>query len=252
MSLDNTATKQSLYQPLYPEVYHFNREFLVPEAQAALERDGSVDTVAYSEQKGVLAFPLLQEDFCQRLNDEIEHLENWYQQQGIELEAPNSLHRRGAAARSLCLEKLLEGLFHEVVKPLAAKYFRDYEGENLQGYYGFTADYLPDDNESLEYHIDASNVTMNLCLSRDFAGSELCFAGERCAEHLESQPMWFEQYTYYHRMGHAVIHTGMHRHAVNPIREGKRRNLIMWCRSGSDSFFNNDETARSHCIEHHP
>ncbi len=238
---------RTIYSPLYPEVYHWHEEFLLPEARRALLRDGHVGRIAFSEQKGVVVVPLLEPSFCENFVEEMKHLQNWYADQGIALEKPNSMHQSGLALDNLCIEDLFDGLFSRILQPLANQYFASSGGEQLNSYYPFMVHYEKGSNEALDYHVDASNVTMNMCLSDEFSGSELNFAGERCREHINDIPQWYEQYTCYHKVGHAIIHSGMHRHAVNPLRGGQRHNLLLWCRHVDGRFFHDDERAREQC-----
>jgi hypothetical protein len=37
------------------------------------------------------------------------------------------------------------------------------------------------------FHVDDSEVTLNVCLGRQFSGGELFFRGVRCDEHVSSE-----------------------------------------------------------------
>jgi len=75
----------------------------------------------------------------------------------------------------------------------------------------------------LDMHSDSSDVTLNVCLGREFAGSTLTFCGlvgnrdHRVAKHV-----------YVHRVGKAVIHLGRQRHGADDLHSGERLSLILW------------------------
>lgn len=72
-------------------------------------------------------------------------------------------------------------------------------------------------------HHDDSDVTLNVCLGKDFEGATLSFCGAfGSAEHRK------HVHTYTHRVGRAIIHLGSHRHGADNIVSGERYSLIMW------------------------
>ena len=90
--------------------------------------------------------------------------------------------------------------------------------------YGFVVRYMLDGDLELSEHFDTSNVTLNLCLGKEFEGGQLCFKGVRFTESEGQQDgSVVEQVP-----GEAVIHLGGHRHAALPILAGVRQNLILW------------------------
>lgn len=75
-------------------------------------------------------------------------------------------------------------------------------------------------------HTDDSDVTINICLGREFEGAGLTFCGMRG----EPDHRHFKV-TYKHEVGRAVIHSGDRRHGADDISEGERNNLIIWNRN---------------------
>jgi hypothetical protein len=143
------------------------------------------------------------------------------------------MHRQGAVLGELGLGDLLRELRVELVEPLAGLHLAEHLEHGLDGEYGFLAEYGGAADDDLGFHVDDSAVTLNLCLSEDFSGSELYFHGVRCDEHLQVGPSPDESLEYVHEPGVAVLHAGRHRHGVHPILRGRRRNLILWCQSAA-------------------
>jgi len=176
---------------------------------------------------GVLAFPVLSRRGCGRLLGEIDRRAAASPAE----RPPNSMHRYGAVLGPLELAEELHELRAELVEPLARLHLAEHLDHGLDGEYGFLAEYGSEADEDLGFHVDDSAVTLNLCLSEDFSGSELYFHGVRCDEHRQTRPSPDESFEYVHEPGVAVLHAGRHRHGVHPILRGQRRNLILWCQS---------------------
>ena len=146
---------------------------------------------------------------------------------------PNSMHEYGFALEGPEFRPLLQDLLEFVVRPLAAAYYPHIGGETLDSLYGFVAEYARGSDEELGFHVDDSEVTLNLCIDGEFDGSELYFQGARCEQHRDTPAARHEDFEYAHVPGVAILHAGKHRHGVHPLRRGRRRNLILWCRSTS-------------------
>jgi hypothetical protein len=94
-------------------------------------------------------------------------------------------------------------------------------------------------------HTDDSELTLNICLGRTFKGGAITFGGKRgsttSATLLRSQsaengnsrsnPDTVAEAIVFPTPGRAVVHLGQHIHEVQPVLEGERHMLIMWCRS---------------------
>ncbi len=84
-------------------------------------------------------------------------------------------------------------------------------------------------DRKLDFHVDDSAVTLNVCLGTEFTGGQLYFGGIRCAAHVGSTPPKDDEEIYLdHQIGTACIHLGNHRHRALPITSGRRLNLILW------------------------
>ena len=176
----------------------------------------------------VWSFPLFSAGACERLLEEIARRRAGSRSTGRN---PNSMHAYGTALDDLDLGSFAQDLRRHVVMPLAGRWFADLGGGELQGQYGFLAEYGLGADQELGYHVDDSVVTLNICLGDDFSGAELYFRGMRCDAHRQTEATPSENFELEHVPGTAVLHAGRHRHGVNPIRRGSRRNLILWCQS---------------------
>ena len=102
--------------------------------------------------------------------------------------------------------------------------------DSLDHHRSFTVRYEPEGagkDTDLAYHFDDAELTLNVNLGGHFEGGELCFG----ALSSDGDEMHSARYPHFHREGIAILHRGSHCHEAFPVEEGKRVNLIMWCRS---------------------
>lgn len=111
-------------------------------------------------------------------------------------------------------------LLSKYMRPIARLLFPEVAGFDTQTF-GFSIQYQPDMDTSLQLHSDASAATLNINLNRPeetFSGSEVDFydpfSGK--ANRLTFKP------------GAAMIHRGTVAHAAQAITSGTRTNLVLW------------------------
>ena len=138
---------------------------------------------------------------------------------------------------------MFDGIARDYIRPLAEMLYPEHiSGEDAEENYAFIVDYQKDADDALDEtdfdidlkeHRDSSVATLNVCLGYDnFTGGNVVFrAGEDEMFGQNSKGTGVIGM----RPGTAVIHKGQHRHAAEPIKAGRRVNLIMWL-MGKDSF----------------
>ena len=111
--------------------------------------------------------------FTRHLLEELDHLA----QSGIPQRRPNGMNRYGAILGDLGLDGMLSGLVAKYLAPLGAlQYPHAAIHRDIDHHFAFMVRYQQGEDVSLEEHADASVITMNLCLGREFEGGELEFA----------------------------------------------------------------------------
>jgi len=174
---------------------------------------------------GVFCCEMLRPSFCEALLDELEH----YEQSGLPVARPNSMNNYGVILNSIGLEHTMDALQRACVRPLVAALFPT-EGAHVDYHHSFMVQYRADEDLGLDMHTDACDVTLNVCLGREFTGAGLTFCG------LRGDPSQRERtftYRHTHVVGRAVVHLGHHRHGADDIVSGERFNLIMWNKSST-------------------
>lgn len=216
-------------RPLHPWLRALHDEALVG-AGAVVAREGPGPPAVERLAPGVFRLEVLAPRWCELLLEEVDRAER---EAGAASAPPNSLHEYGAALDTLGLAPFLDGLLARVLAPLASSLYPHLARHRLDHHHGFVVDYARDRDEDLAFHADDSEVTLNLCLGGEFQGSELVLRGARCLQHRQTPALPGELLEFDHEPGTALLHLGAHRHEVEPLRRGRRRNLILWCRSRS-------------------
>lgn len=170
----------------------------------------------------VYRMELFSPEFCDLLLDELDHIEA----SGIPLRRPNGMNRYGAILSNLGFqEELLQPLMKQVVLPFARELWPEWvAAEDCDETYGFVVRYRLGEDVDLAEHADTSNVTLNACLGREFAGGDLYFKGVRFTGSAEDK----EERLVGHSKGSALLHLGGHFHGVHPLTAGERSNLVLW------------------------
>jgi hypothetical protein len=202
------------------------------ETAAPLREDAWLAAPALAEELAphVYRAPLLRPSACTELLREIDARAALLRARGVALTPPNSMHEHGYVLEALGFGTLLEDV-RKRVAPLAERLLPQFARGELDAHHSYVVDYSSRTDEELGFHVDDSEVTVNVCLGDEFHGAELVMLGLRCGLHLQSGVSADEQLEIVHETGCAIVHAGTHRHRVDPIRSGRRRNLIVWLRN---------------------
>ncbi|GLT91888.1 hypothetical protein SLE2022_097500 [Rubroshorea leprosula] len=222
------------YQPLHKELYTMNAtNFFVPSFLNAIteNREESFRSIMAEPVKGVFTFEMLQPQFCELLLSEVENFERWVYETKFRIMRPNTMNKFGAVLDDFGLEAMLDRLMEDFIRTISKVFFPEVGGATLDSHHGFVVEYGIDRDEALGFHVDDSEVTLNVCLGKQFSGGDLFFRGVRCDKHVNTETLRGEILDYSHVPGHAVLHRGRHRHGARATVSGRRVNLLLWCRS---------------------
>jgi hypothetical protein len=198
---------------------------------SAVHWDGRGKSPLEPLSPGLFRYRPVSAAWARRFAAETRRLRAWSVARG-QLPAPaNSLSDYGFDLAPLGFRPLLEALLERAIEPWRERLFRELRLAPLDQIHGFVVEYGPGADADLSYHVDQSELTLNLCLDGDFVGSELCFAGLRCLAHRQEAPEPSERLPVEHEPGVALLHAGALRHWVEPIQAGRRTNLILWATS---------------------
>ncbi|XP_059305166.1 2-oxoglutarate and iron-dependent oxygenase domain-containing protein CP2-like isoform X1 [Lycium ferocissimum] len=224
----------SNYQPLHRELYTMHASsFFVPSFLNAVNEntEKSFRSIMSEPCTGVLTFEMLQPRFCEMLLAEVENFEKWVRETNFRVMRPNTMNRFGAVLDDFGLETMLDKLMENFIRPISRVFFSEVGGSTLDSHHGFVVEYGMDRDVDLGFHVDDSEVTLNVCLGKQFSGGELFFRGVRCEKHVNAETQPEEIFDYAHVAGRAVLHHGRHRHGARATTSGHRINLLLWCRS---------------------
>ncbi|MEZ5977426.1 MAG: hypothetical protein R3F34_04325 [Planctomycetota bacterium] len=220
------------------ELDHVREAHLEPDFLACWRASRSGDADAFrglvrERAPGVFAVRVTTLEWCRRFLLEIDARRDAALRTGRTLRPPNSMHEHGALLVDLGLDGAARDLARTWLPPLAARLFPEHGGATLDDHHAYLVEYARELDHDLGFHVDDSDVTFNLCLGDDFAGAELRMLGLRCDLHRQTDVLPHEVLEIEHEPGVAILHAGRHRHAVAEIASGRRRNLILWCRSSA-------------------
>ncbi|XP_025815779.1 uncharacterized PKHD-type hydroxylase At1g22950 isoform X1 [Panicum hallii] len=224
-----------LYKPLHEELYNMHPSaFFLPTFLEAVRSNSeeSFRSIMTEPIPGVYSFAMLQPTFCEMLLEEVENFEKWVHAMKFKIMRPNTMNKYGAVLDDFGLEAMLNQFMEQFVAPISRGFFYpEVGGGTLDSHHAFVVEYGKDRDVELGFHVDDSEVTLNVCLGKQFSGGELYFRGIRCENHVNSETQHEEMYDYTHIPGQAVLHHGRHRHGARAISSGLRINLLLWCRS---------------------
>ncbi|KAL7090940.1 hypothetical protein ACP275_12G073900 [Erythranthe tilingii] len=226
----------SNYQRLHTELYEMHAEnVFVPSFINLLNENSgqSLKKRLNEPADGIYTFEMLQPRFCEMLMAEVENFEKWVHETKFRIMRPNTMNKYGAVLDDFGMETMLNTLMEEFIRPISKACFQHVGGASLDSHHGFVLEYGMDRDVDLGFHVDDSEVTLNVCLGRQFCGGELYFRGMRCDKHVNTETLMNEIFDYAHVPGHAVLHSGRHRHGARATTSGNRINLLLWCRSSA-------------------
>uniref|UniRef100_A0A0E0FH60 Fe2OG dioxygenase domain-containing protein n=1 Tax=Oryza nivara TaxID=4536 RepID=A0A0E0FH60_ORYNI len=225
----------SAYQPLHPELYTNDPStFILPAFLQAINgnTEESITSIMMEPAPGVFAFPMLKPSFCQMLMSEVNNFLRWAQSANQRIMRPTSLdrHGRGAALSDFGLQEMLDNLMKDFISPMSTVLFPEVGGNTLDSHHTFVLEYGEADG-ARGFHVDDSEVTLNICLGKHFTGADMYFRGIRCGNHVNSGTHDEEYFVHPNVPGQVLLHHGSHRHGVFSVTSGRRVNMVMWCKS---------------------
>ncbi|XP_028185813.1 uncharacterized PKHD-type hydroxylase At1g22950-like isoform X1 [Glycine soja] len=223
------------YPSLHKEIFTMDAEnFFVPSFLRAIKENTEANfrSIMAEPCKGVYTFEMLQPQFCKKLMSEVDHFERWVHGTKLKIMRPNAMNKNkhGVILDDFAFEAMLDRFMCDFIRPISQVFYPELGGSSLDSHHGFVVEYGINKDVELGLHEDEAEVTLNVCLGKEFSGGELFFQGVRCDAHVTSNAQPEEAFNYSHVPGHAILHPGRNRHGARPTTSGNRMNLILWCR----------------------
>jgi hypothetical protein len=223
---------QELYVPLHPHLYKLTEDFFVPsflEAVKAYHKSGKDPSVLMrilkkETETGIYSFEIFNLEFCRQLIEEVDNFER----AGLPVMRPNTMNNYGVILDEIGFKPFFDELTTQYIVPFATHLYPDNGGATLDNHHAFIVQYKMTEDLDLGFHYDESEVTLNVCLGKQFQGGSLYFRGL-----LLDRSTRDENFEFHHIPGKAILHVGKHRHGANAIVAGERYNLIVWFRSST-------------------
>mmetsp|Transcript_24608 Transcript_24608/g.68488 ORF Transcript_24608/g.68488 Transcript_24608/m.68488 type:complete len:370 (-) Transcript_24608:460-1569(-) len=231
------------YVPLrkHPDLFDTDKgwqhSWLAPSLVAAVKAvsngdKGAIKNFVKEESPGIYSFEMFQPNFCDMF---LKELDNYYAS-GLPIRRPNSMNNYGIIVNEIGLRGMMTLLQQEYLWPVARELYPR-EGAQFHDHHSFMVQYKQGQDLGLDMHTDDSDVTVNICLGREFTGAGLTFCGVMGTPHHRHV-----SHQYQHVVGRALMHLGAQRHGADDIQTGERNNLIIW--NHNDIFRSSPEYLR--------
>ncbi|KAL7986667.1 hypothetical protein Chor_012950 [Crotalus horridus] len=232
-SRERKAIISQNYRPKHPQLYILQESFFNPEFLETVkyckspnaDLQGLLRHVESLSDKRIYRLPIFTKEFCEAFVEELEHFE----QSELPKGRPNSMNNYGVLLNELGLdETFLTPLREKYLQPLTALLYPDWGGSCLDSHKAFVVKYALREDLDLHIHYDNAEVTLNVCLGKEFTEGSLYFAEFR--QDAKPVPNYLEVE---HVLFYGLFHRGGQLHGALPIASGERRNLIIWMRSST-------------------
>ncbi|KYQ99938.1 putative prolyl 4-hydroxylase alpha subunit [Tieghemostelium lacteum] len=216
------------YTPKHPEIFKLKEEFFedkfinaVREYKKDKNNQHLLNVLNKMSETGLYSFKIFNMDFCSKLLEEIEN----FRDSGLPTARVNSMNNYGLVLDEIGFTSFFQELREGYLSLFTALLYPNHYGDRLDSHHAFIVQYAMEKEVDLGFHYDESNVTLNLCLGKQFTGGSLYFKGI-----LNEPKTHNELLEVQHSVGTALFHIGVHRHGVNSLTSGERTNLILWLR----------------------
>ncbi|CAM0880024.1 unnamed protein product [Alopecurus aequalis] len=161
----------------------------------------------------------------------VENFQNWAHREKQEIRDQNAFDVHGSVTTisDIGMKGMLDDLMKQFISPISKVLFPEVGGGCLDSQHSYVVSCSGDDI-GLGMHVEDSDITLNVCLRKQFTGGEIYFVGRRCESHYSSGAYEQEIFRYSHVVGQALLYHGRHRHYVFPSI-GFGASMIMWCKS---------------------
>ncbi|XP_048848987.1 2-oxoglutarate and iron-dependent oxygenase domain-containing protein 2 isoform X1 [Brienomyrus brachyistius] len=230
-SAERTVLIDSVYRAVHGEVYCLQDSFLAPEflqlvsyacSEGATSR-GLLDHMESLAAQRVYRFPVFRKEFCRMLIEELENFERSEAPKG----RPNTMNNYGILLNELRFDEgFITPLRERYLQPITQLLYPDCGGRSLDSHKAFVVKYAMGQDLDLSYHYDNAEVTLNVCLGKEFTDGNLYFGDMRQVPLSESECAEVE-----HRVASGLLHRGQQMHGALRISSGERWNLIVWLRA---------------------
>lgn len=246
---------RSEYTPKHPMLYSLcDHDAIFEPSFLAAVRIGTRE--AFESMKdfrclrtGLYQYRIFSQDVCGRLMEEVDNFNEFSASTGLPVTRPNSMNRFGLIMNDIGFLNAMNMLMHKFIQPFASAFFSERLGEGFafRSQHTFVVRYKMGEDLDLKTHRDDSDLTLNVCLGKEFEGATLYFHGDRgsactCAAaedgsaaeefaYPHPQHCRYCTFKYAHTPGVGIMHTGAHVHGAERLTSGERSNLIVWCRT---------------------
>ncbi|TVU21507.1 hypothetical protein EJB05_31147, partial [Eragrostis curvula] len=160
--------------PLHRGLFTLNpTAFFVPSFLQAINsnNEDGFRSIMTEPAPGLYVFAMLQPAFCQMIWAEAVHFDHWARASGRNRRPATYMDHRSVALSDFGLETMLDNLMKDFISPVAAVLYPELAASPLDSHYSFVTQFAEGEVEG--FHVDDSEVTLNVCITREFTGGEM-------------------------------------------------------------------------------
>uniref|UniRef100_A0A1A8G2W9 2-oxoglutarate and iron-dependent oxygenase domain containing 2 n=1 Tax=Nothobranchius korthausae TaxID=1143690 RepID=A0A1A8G2W9_9TELE len=232
-SAERAAAIKRMYQPLHHHVYRLQETYLASEFKQLVEycrsrnanKEGLLLLLKVAAPR-VYCLPVFEQHFCEELVEELEHFEQSSAPKG----RPNTMNHYGMLLNELGFDEgFMTPLRQQYLQPITSLLYPDCGGHSLDSHKAFVVKYDMKEDLDLSYHYDNAEITLNVCLGKEFTDGNLYFGDMRQVPISETECTEVE-----HEVTKGLLHRGQHMHGALPVSGGQRWNLVVWMRASQE------------------
>lgn len=145
------------------------------------------------------------------------------------------MNNGGFVLNRVGFQQFFDDLCSRVIRPLTHLFFGEAAAKLVEGHHSFMICYNLHEDTQLADHKDISDITLNLCLGKEFTGSEVHFYGMQPSVLRSTLPnthlTQHKKMNVTHKPGWALLHYGHHTHGTEKLTSGSRSNVVVWTMS---------------------
>jgi len=124
-------------------------------------------------------------------------------------------------------DSFVRELAQKCITPLVARIYPQFRNlSSFKDLYSKVVKYKIGEDEDWHVHVDHSDITVNICLGKEFTGANLLLYGRGQEKITQSS----NYVNYKHVPGRMIVHLGSERHGVSQLETGIRYSLIILLR----------------------
>ncbi|GJN05605.1 hypothetical protein PR202_ga23252 [Eleusine coracana subsp. coracana] len=143
--------------------------------------------VLVGEDPAVLRARQRQRDYMEAIQSayQVDRFQRWAYIMNQRIVRGNHMDKRSVNLSDFGLETMLDDLVKDFIAPIIKGRYPELGALSLDSHHTFVTSYIQGEGEG--FHVDDSEVTVNVCIGGEFTGGDMYFRGIRCGDHVSCE-----------------------------------------------------------------